>query len=280
MASAQTAPIFPATKQTVAKWSKQLQLILTMAVFSLAMWLGFYSSHPQRAWLFNAALIGVFCALLGKWIMNDAAGIFISNRNLVSLSRFQTVMWTVIIFSSYGVILLQRVLHGIADPLNITVDSNLWALLGISFASLIGTPFIQSFKTDGAPNAEAVRAASLALKEPAADIQKNAQGMLYANTSPADARISDMFQGDEVGNTAYVDVSKLQMFLLTLILGVYYCAQLWHMFVKFDSSVAGANFANLNALPSLSDRAVQLLAISHAGYLSFKAVGHTNTQTS
>lgn len=54
------------------------------------------------------------------------------------------------------------------------------------------------------------------------EVKENAQGVLFANTSVGDASFSDMFQGDEVTNKAYVDVAKLQMFFFTVIAGLTY----------------------------------------------------------
>lgn len=203
-------------------------------------------------------------------------GILISNRNLMSLSRLQAVVWTVVIFSRY-IVVMQRIYHNVQDPLSVTIDNSLWAVMGISFASFVGTPLILNGKTqqDASPNA--IRAASIALKEPSSEIQQNATGKLYANPTPQDARFFDVFQGDEIGNTAYVDVSKVQLFILTVLLVGGYCSDLWHTLAGFDSLVASTNFANLNHLPAFSADTLKLLAVSHAGYLTFKAINHTDS---
>jgi hypothetical protein len=165
--------------------------------------------------------------------------------------------------------LIQRILHGVPNPLALQIDPYLWAVLGISTASFIGTPAVLSGKTGDTASPRAIEAAGKALNEASADIQKNAVGKLYSNAAPADARLSDIFQGDEIGNTAYVDVSKVQMFILTVLLIGTYCADLW---AKLASP--GIDFAHF-ALPSFSQGQLQLLAASHAGYLTFKAIGHT-----
>ena len=89
--------------------------------------------------------------------------------------------------------------------------------------------------------------------------------------------VSDMFQGDEIGNTAYVDISKVQMFLLTIFILAAYCNDMGHFLAGFDSSLQNVDFTKLNSLPPFSTSEVQLLGMSHAGYLAFKAVGHTQT---
>ena len=65
-------------------------------------------------------------------------------------------------------------------------------------------------------------------------VDDNRQGTLYANSSPSEALFSDVFEGDEVGNTAYVDAAKLQMFVFTVVLVASYLASLWQMFVQAD----------------------------------------------
>ena len=60
------------------------------------------------------------------------------------------------------------------------------------------------FLPNPAARAEHTRQAYTALGITPAQIQQNAQGKLYVNASPSDARFSDLFQGDEIGDTAYV----------------------------------------------------------------------------
>ena len=205
------------------------QFLAVSLVVTATLWLAYDSAHPQRAWLFDLTLIVGLCVLLGVWLMGLPIGILISNRNLMSLSRLQVVSWTVVIFSGYIVVVMQRILHQVPDPLSVTIDNSLWAVMGISFASFVGTPLILNGKTQTDASPGAIRAASIALKEPSSEIQQNAQGKLYSNPTPQDARFSDVFQGDEIGNTAYVDVSKLQMFILSVLLVGAYCSDLWHM---------------------------------------------------
>jgi hypothetical protein len=253
-------------------------LTLTLLI-AATLWFSYWSAHPQRAWLLSMLFVAALCIVLGLWIMKLPLGILISERNLMSLSRLQLVVWTVVIFSGYLVVLMQRVLHNVPDPLTINIDPNLWAVLGISTASFVGTPLVLSQKAQTNVNPQAVQAASVALQETSSSIQQNAQGTLYANTAAKDASITDMFQGDEIGNTAYVDISKVQMFLLTIFIVAAYCNQLYHLLGAFDSSLVHADFSALNSLPAFSTSEVQLLGVSHAGYLVFKAVGHTQANS-
>jgi DNA polymerase family B len=77
----------------------------------------------------------------GRW-----AGILIDERKVMTLSRFQIIMWTVIILSAYFTMVNARIyasaLGAPGDPLAIEIDWQLWAPLGISSTSLVGTPLI------------------------------------------------------------------------------------------------------------------------------------------
>jgi hypothetical protein len=260
-----------------SKNSQIFQTLVVALVIGAAVFFAYYISDAQWAWLVNVGLLALLCVVLGIWIMKLPEGILISNRNLMSLSRLQVVCWSLIIFSGYIVVVMQRLHHlPTQDPLAITIDPKLWAVLGISFASFVGTPLILNTKTLDTPSAKSIQSASLVLKEPSSEIKQNAEGKLYSNPSPEDARFSDIFQGDEIGNTAYVDLSKVQMFILTALLMAAYCSDMWHM---LDKTQLGTEFQNLNHLPPLTANMLQLLALSHAGYLSFKAVSHTDTAT-
>src|SRR5262249_33120764 len=156
-------------------------------------------------------------------------------------------------------IALERIrVRSIADALAIALDQRLWALMGISTASLIGSPLIQTTKKLQDPKPEAVEKASAALNESTDEINKNSQGLLYSNGGIKDAAFSDMFEGDEVGNTAYVDVAKVQMFFFTMVAALSYGTELFYW-------IASKPAADLTAFPILSGGLVAILGISHAG---------------
>lgn len=76
-----------------------------------------------------------------------------------------------------------------------------------------------------------------------------------------------MFKGDDVANADYLDLSKVQMFYFTLILALVYGVALATMFMAVDPK-----HSTINVLPALNPTIVGLLAISQAGYLTYKAV--------
>jgi hypothetical protein len=251
----------------------------------------------QLAWSIAAVGLVVFLMSVSAGVTKNLLGFLINERNLMSLTRFQTVLWTVIILSAYFVVALARVVMNVPDPLTIKVDPQLWALLGISLTSLVGSSMINSNKTNKKPDnqeitktanalaannnlpAAAVAAAAAApvaanQADPSAKvIFQNKQGTLYANPSMDDAGLSDMFEGDEVGNAAYIDLAKVQMFFFNIIVALSYICLLSKTMAQL-----AIDPGKVGELPLLSQGMITLLGISHAGHLMGKTADRTKLQ--
>jgi hypothetical protein len=295
----------------MSKWMAIISSAVLILLILAAAWL----LAPTEAWPSVLILLVVFFLVLGVSITQRPLGILVSEQNVMSLSRFQTALWTVIIISALLVIAIARVKNGVqpgengelSDPLNISIGNHLLALLGISATALVGSPLIAAMKKSKTPNesvaqttaeelvrtgnvpdslnvaAPAPAGAAIQAAPPAAavvaapaqalttSITENAEGILYRNPTISDASFSDMFEGDEVGNTAHVDLGKVQMFYFTIIIAIAYIAALWK--VISDGDLYGANFS----FPAFSEGMVGLLGISNAGYLAYKGVDHTKT---
>jgi hypothetical protein len=224
---------------------------------------------PQWGWFVVALSMVVYLLFLGKWISGRPLGVLVNERNLMSLSRFQMVSWTVLLLSAFFTVALKR-LHVLSPnpaALNVSMDPRLWALMGISATSLVGTPLLLSSKTTQGLDQKTIDKASVALSEPPAQIQANSQGTLYSNARISDASLMDMFQGDDVGNTAYVDVSKVQMFYFTVIAIIAYSYAVY-------SAMPHIYPQNGFAMPVPSGALVALLGISNAAYLTSKTTQH------
>jgi hypothetical protein len=254
------------------KPSNMMQFLLVLVMLVAAI-LAPRLVTPGWDWIVVIAVMLVFLATLGSWIAARPAGILIDERNLMSLSRFQLVLWTVLLLSAYWTMALRRIFNNVADPLAIAIAPELWTLLGISTASFIGSLLLLSRKQEKKPIDldKVVATAASKLKEAPDDIKKNCVGTLYANATVADAEFTDLFEGEELGNTTSVDVSRVQMFLFTIIAGLSYAVLLWNQ-------MRGVPAAQLNALPDVTNGLVALLGISHAGYLASKGVDHTPVQ--
>src|SRR5262249_16865209 len=129
----------------------------TVSSFALiaAILVAAYLAPLQWGFLIVMSLMLIFCVLLGLVICKDPLGILISDQNVISLSRFQTVLWTVIIIAALVVIAMARIKNGVVagddsaelgDPLNIILGKDLLALFGITAASLVGSPLIAATK--------------------------------------------------------------------------------------------------------------------------------------
>jgi hypothetical protein len=258
----------PLGKKTTAG----ILILVTAGMFLLAWFLPGPGRPRGLAYVAVMALMLVFVATLGARKFGRLDGILINERNLISLTRFQTVLWTVIILSAFLTDAVARISFHIPNALDISLDKTLWALLGISTTSLVGTPLIQSTKKVQEPDPKEVQKAETALGE--TDIKEKSQGVLYANKNVSDAAFTDMFEGDEVGNTAYIDVAKVQMFFFTIVAALSYGIDLTNWITGINQ--ATAQYAV--AFPVVSGGLVAILGISHAGFLAGKSVTHTPTK--
>lgn len=252
-----------------AKPTRSGLIALTLTLLIVVMLLAGSLCQGLGALIWITLCLTLVMIALGCCTAHRPGGILINEKNLMSLSRFQMAVWTILVLGAYLAYVFARIRSGEADPLNVQMDWHLWALMGISTTSLIGSPLVLSTKSNKIPEAATVtKTAQLTGEDPKA-LAANGRGLVYANPSPADALLTDMFQGDEIGNTTHIDLAKVQMFLFTMIVGL---AFFWSVL----TSLAAAH-GNLTDLPQLSDGAVWLLGISHAGYLSSKGVDHTKT---
>ncbi|GEN06837.1 hypothetical protein MFU01_18740 [Myxococcus fulvus] len=227
--------------------------------------------HLPAGWNFIGVALALtaFLAALGVTITGSPLGVLINERNLMSLSRLQAATWTVIVLSGYLTLAILRVRDGISPPLDIAIPQELWWAMGISTTSLLGTPLLLTNKRSKTPDSRVVDNTAAQLAESPEDIQSQSQGALYANKDIHDARLADMFQGDEVGNTAQLDLAKVQMFYFTVIAAVSYFVSLATLLQKPGS---------VSSLPALSQGFIALLAISHGGYLVSKTTDHSNSK--
>jgi len=226
--------------------------------------------HRLWAWLGTLILLAVFTTVAGHGVIGLWGGLLIDERNKISLSRLQMILWTIIVLSGFLTAALSNIGAQQADPLSITIPKELWLLMGISTTALVGSPLIKSTKIPKKPNvAERQDTFDLIAKQ-GVDIRTfTSKGQLVVNTTPEGARLSDLFKGEESGNAAQLDLSKIQMFYFTLILVLAYAVALGNAFAS--DAVGIAKF------PPLGPGLVALLGISHAGYLVHKAAPHSQT---
>src|SRR5262249_50784421 len=95
----------------------------------------------------------------------------------------------------------------------IAIPTAVWLLLGVSLASLAGSPLILSYKKQQAPNPQEVDETLKALQQQRVDPSTiKPKGQVIAKTDLKEATISDLFRGEETGNAARLDLGRLQLF--------------------------------------------------------------------
>jgi hypothetical protein len=210
------------------------------------------------AWLVTGAIFTVFLFSLGWWLGkgHKLVGILVDDRrNRVSLAKFQLAVWTVVIFSAFSVVMIAE------GSVDIYLPAEVWGLVGISVSSMAGAAIIKGVKIDSQP---AAPGGGVPVVVPF--------GVLAVSD---EARFRDIFMGDELENQDFVDLSKVQMFFLTLV------AVVGYVYAMYGANL-GKQPADLTEdycayFPPLSSALLTLLAISHTGYLTVKAAPHTQT---
>lgn len=100
-----------------------------------------------------------------------------------------------------------------------------------------------------------------------AQARANKEGLIHKNSGPEQADWIDIFRGDEVGNYQVIDISKVQMFFLTIAIVCTYGIAIWINLTPEMLKQATFSF------PPFSEKMNALLGISHAGYLVVKGSG-------
>ena len=230
------------------------------------------SLSPHVGFLINMVLLAAFTTIAGHGIVGLWFGVLIDERNRISLSRLQMYLWTVLILSG----LLSAILWNIFQfqELKIQIPPELWLVMGISATSLVGSPLVMNMKTAAQTSDKQSKEENRTMNElERQGMPKDAvivQGKVVFWDWPEDARLPDLFQGDEIGNAAHLDLGKVQMFFFTLVLVSAYIVMIVYVLGN-----AAQERSLIISLPSLDQSIVTLLGISHAGYLTNKAVPHS-----
>jgi hypothetical protein len=227
-------------------------------------------SYRFWAWLATLILLDLFAIIAGQGITGIWYGVLIDEHNKMSLSRMQMVLWTIVVLSGILTAALSNIGSGQPDPLAIALPTELWLLMGISTTTLVASPLILSTKTNK-PTDEAAAARTfntIVTNQHVDPDMLDTKGEVIVNTNAAAARWSDMFRGEEVANGGQLDLGKIQMFYFTLILIFAYASAMGAMF-------AAQTTARIGSFPALDASMIALLGISHAGYLTSKAIPHS-----
>ena len=295
------------SKRTLSLMIVFLFLLIIPAGLLLPQWIGL-------GWTWGAVAIIMFVAIgaTGLNLGKGWSGVLIDPQtNTMSLSRTQIILWTWVILSAFVTLALARVSDSRthpegyvsgsqvfgsdvnrSEPLGIQIPPLLWALMGISLTSAVGSPLLKAAKAqktvaqDGASQQRAIKrglsnAAAETYRAVLDDRKRGDEklseqvgeakplGALLRKDSWRKAQFSDVLTGEEVATFGYVDIAKVQNLLFTVIAIVAYT-------VTLEAAMAGTqNIATLIALPDLPPGLVAIIGISHGGYLIDKAVTHS-----
>ena len=232
-------------------WHTLVVVIFPVAIVASGMLLP--SSLRLLTWLINLAIFLVFIVIIGDGITGRWSGLLIDDRYKMSLSRMQTIAWTILVLSAFITAALTNISkEGPFNALNIGIPETLWLLLGISTTSLIGSPLILGVKK----------------RQPYPPLQSDNQftkGPIVFNKQIKDASWSDIFMGEEVSNDKVLDLGKVQMFYFTVLLVFAYGVMLALIFNDPKQSV-------ISGFPEPNAAVAGLLGISQAAYLVNKAI--------
>lgn len=228
------------------------------------------------SWLVCTGCFVAMLAVSGRILRDFLSGLLIDSRNRYSLSRLQMTTWTVLAIPALLVALGNNALRAqsVIGATPLAIDWTLVALMGISLTSFITTPLLLSVRAKVQPDeASAHRGRSLlAEKQGLPHGRVCSEGSLLTKSNPADARLSDLLTGEEVGNAATLDLSRIQMLSMTLIVWVVYAVMVGRVL-----GAGGVRGYVVPAFPTFDKTLLALLAISHAGYITGKITPKTPT---
>lgn len=256
------------------RWSKAHYLAVAALIVLLVVLgrnLREHFSLVQAWWAVMGVFVG-FVLILGHGVTGFWRGAFIDERNVISLSRFQMLSWTVLLLSAFMAAAFWNIALEAPQPIDlIRLDPTLWMLMGISTTSLVASPLILAGKKALTPDATETRRTFQLLSD-SGDTSVAHQGVVVTNRDMAQASWKDMFTGEETGNAAHLDLSRVQMFFFTIVCLITYAVALGSQF-----RILGSTGATAGAFPELSEGLLALLTISHAGYLAVKAAPTSQT---
>ena len=230
-------PKWPARRHPRTKWTTPHTLGLAVIIAATVL-LGLFAPPAQllAVWVTIMLLLLCFAVVAGHGILGLWTGLLIDERNRMSLSRLQMLLWTVIVLSGFLTAALWNIRTGQVDSLAITVPEELWLLMGIATTSLIGSPLIlntkiaQGGETNSSQAAHRKKVLDSVAKQGKDPDTVSIDTPIVGWKWPEDATWADLFQGEEIGNATHLDLGKVQMFYFTLILVLTYSVMLGAMF--------------------------------------------------
>ena len=117
-----------------------------IVVFYLTMLAGIGSLTILIDWIASLSCVVLASVFIGLDIKNIPWGILIDEKNKISLSRFQMILWTIIVLSGIITAGFLVVIRELPDLSSLGVPPPIWAAMGIAVTSLVGSPIITGTK--------------------------------------------------------------------------------------------------------------------------------------
>jgi len=245
----------------------RITLALTIAFWLAVFVLGpMYLRTPYNYLSAFAALLFMVVSV-GQHVTGRLLGVLVTERNTMSLTRFQSLLWTLLIAAAFATLVFARInaKAPTADIAGKNLTPELLALMGVSYASAVGAGLVNGNKATKTPSQDAVDKSKTINGDQAAV----PTDVLYCNKTIKDAALTDIFEGDEVADAHMVDLGKVQMFFFTIVGAVVFIAEMVNGLLLHATDIAGFT------IPPVDKNLIALMGISHAAYLGTK----TQTKT-
>ncbi len=261
-----------------SKW-RDLYSLLALSGFVAALYFIYKnSSGALQNWYWLMGLFTLVLAVIGKVMCGTFKGVFVDDRNVMSLSRVQMLAWSILVLTAVLAMVLQNVqsangacLADLTKGCVPEIQPELWLLMGFSTATLVASPVLLSNSGAAKPGVDQMEQMNKGfLGQGYAEGAQDLSGPLYRNKKPEDARWSDLMTGELYSNCLHLDLPRLQMCFFTLVALLSYAVMVHGEFTKGVVPLS---------LPPLNNGLLALIAISHGGYLVSKASQNSTSTT-
>ena len=89
------------------------------------------------SWAVSALVLIIIAIAIGQGSRKKWYGILLDTNNKVSLSQFQTVLWTILVLSLIVGVFVARLIDGAGDPLAFEIPDELLILMGLTYGSTV-----------------------------------------------------------------------------------------------------------------------------------------------
>jgi len=212
-------------------------------------------------------------------------GALIDERERISLSRTQQILWSILLLSALATVTWFKASSGwqmageTPPPLFPSMDASLWGTMGITIAaSPLLSAAIKQIKNEraaGTLQPVAPPASAAPQQQPAAAPKDDKAAPSFALIQPAEidhndsaleARWMDLISGETSGTQDSLDLSRLQHLMIGGLLFTSYGVDLGHALANLSTTSQ-----ILTAMPNPGDAFLGLLGLSHVSYLAFQA---------